>query len=61
MLQQVKPKKALKMKDFDVSVIGELNIDFILNQIDSFPAIGKEDPFQANECYAGQFVGHFCQ
>jgi sugar/nucleoside kinase (ribokinase family) len=42
MLQQVKPKKALKMKDFDVSVIGELNIDFILNQIDSFPAIGKE-------------------
>jgi sugar/nucleoside kinase (ribokinase family) len=30
------------MKDFDVSVIGELNIDFILNQIDSFPAIGKE-------------------
>ncbi|CAG5000852.1 putative sugar kinase YdjH [Dyadobacter sp. CECT 9275] len=30
------------MKDFDVSVIGELNIDFILNQIDSFPEIGKE-------------------
>lgn len=30
------------MKDFDVSVIGELNIDFILNQIDSFPVIGKE-------------------
>lgn len=30
------------MKDFDVSVIGELNIDFIFNQIDSFPVIGKE-------------------
>lgn len=30
------------MKDFDVSVIGELNVDFILNQIDSFPVIGKE-------------------
>ena len=30
------------MKNFDVSVIGELNIDFILNQIDAFPAIGKE-------------------
>jgi len=30
------------MKNFDVSVIGELNIDFILNQIDSFPTIGKE-------------------
>jgi sugar/nucleoside kinase (ribokinase family) len=38
----VKTKKALKMKDFDVSVIGELNVDFILNQIDSFPVIGKE-------------------
>lgn len=30
------------MKDFDVAVIGELNIDFILDQIDSFPVIGKE-------------------
>ncbi len=30
------------MKNFDVSVIGELNIDFILNDMDSFPAIGKE-------------------
>lgn len=30
------------MKDFDVSVIGELNVDFILNQIDSFPVMGKE-------------------
>jgi sugar/nucleoside kinase (ribokinase family) len=30
------------MKEFDVAVIGELNIDFILNQIDSFPVMGKE-------------------
>lgn len=30
------------MKNFDVSVIGELNIDFILNQIDAFPSVGKE-------------------
>ncbi|MCB0729530.1 MAG: carbohydrate kinase family protein [Ignavibacteriae bacterium] len=29
-------------KDFDVIVIGELNVDLILNQIDSFPEIGKE-------------------
>jgi sugar/nucleoside kinase (ribokinase family) len=30
------------MKKFDVLVIGELNVDLILNQIDAFPAIGKE-------------------
>jgi len=30
------------MKKFDVSVIGELNIDIILNGNDSLPAIGKE-------------------
>lgn len=30
------------MKDFDVIVVGELNVDLILNQIDSFPEIGKE-------------------
>lgn len=30
------------MKKFDVLVIGELNVDLILNQIDSFPEIGKE-------------------
>lgn len=30
------------MKNFDVSVIGELNIDIILNQIDSVPVVGKE-------------------
>ncbi|MGB5896004.1 MAG: carbohydrate kinase family protein [Ignavibacteriaceae bacterium] len=29
-------------KNFDVIVIGELNVDLILNQIDSFPEIGKE-------------------
>lgn len=29
-------------KIFDVIVIGELNVDLILNQIDSFPEVGKE-------------------
>ncbi|HEY6977556.1 MAG TPA: carbohydrate kinase family protein [Chitinophagaceae bacterium] len=29
-------------KKFDVIVVGELNVDLILNQIDSFPEIGKE-------------------
>lgn len=29
-------------KKFDVIVIGELNVDLILNQIDSFPETGKE-------------------
>ena len=29
-------------KDFDVLVVGELNIDIILNEIESFPEIGKE-------------------
>jgi len=29
-------------KDFDVIVIGELNVDLILNEIDSFPEMGKE-------------------
>ena len=29
-------------KKFDVIVIGELNVDLILNQIDSLPEIGKE-------------------
>lgn len=29
-------------KKYDVLVIGELNVDLILNQIDSFPEIGKE-------------------
>lgn len=29
-------------KEFDVIVVGELNVDIILNQIDSFPEIGKE-------------------
>lgn len=30
------------MKNFDVIVVGELNVDLILNQIASFPTIGKE-------------------
>ena len=30
------------MKKFDVSVIGELNVDFILNKNESFPVMGKE-------------------
>lgn len=30
------------MKKFDVLVVGELNVDLILNQIDSSPQIGKE-------------------
>jgi sugar/nucleoside kinase (ribokinase family) len=29
-------------KEFDVIVVGELNVDIIFNQIDSFPQIGKE-------------------
>ena len=29
-------------KVFDVIVVGELNVDLILNQIDSFPEVGKE-------------------
>ena len=29
-------------KVFDVIVVGELNVDLILNQIESFPEIGKE-------------------
>ena len=29
-------------KKFDILVVGELNVDLILNQIESFPEIGKE-------------------
>jgi len=29
-------------KQFDVIVVGELNVDLILNSIDSFPEMGKE-------------------
>ena len=29
-------------KDFDVIVVGELNVDLILNELDSFPEVGKE-------------------
>jgi sugar/nucleoside kinase (ribokinase family) len=31
-----------KAKPYDVLVVGELNIDLILNRIDQFPVIGKE-------------------
>ena len=30
------------MKNIDVLVVGELNVDIILNQIDGFPEVGKE-------------------
>ncbi|MBA4168626.1 MAG: carbohydrate kinase family protein, partial [Chitinophagaceae bacterium] len=29
-------------KRFDVLVVGELNVDLILNQLDRFPELGKE-------------------
>ena len=29
-------------KDFDVIVVGELNVDLILNELDRFPEVGKE-------------------
>jgi len=32
----------MRKKKFDVLVVGELNIDIILNEIESFPEIGKE-------------------
>lgn len=32
----------MSAKKFDVIVVGELNVDLILNSIDSFPEIGKE-------------------
>ena len=32
----------MKMRAFDVIVIGELNVDIILNDIDRFPEMGKE-------------------
>jgi sugar/nucleoside kinase (ribokinase family) len=31
-----------EMRSIDVLVVGELNVDIILNQIDSFPQMGKE-------------------
>jgi sugar/nucleoside kinase (ribokinase family) len=34
--------EALSGKSFDVLVVGELNVDLILNRIDQFPVIGKE-------------------
>lgn len=32
----------MSQKEFDVLVVGELNVDLILNNIDGFPEIGKE-------------------
>lgn len=32
----------MKQKNFDVLVVGELNVDLILNEIDGFPVLGKE-------------------
>ncbi len=32
----------MQMKKFDVLVVGELNVDLILNQLERFPEIGKE-------------------
>ena len=32
----------MSQKKFDVIVVGELNVDLILNKIDSFPEMGKE-------------------
>lgn len=34
--------KNMSKKEFDVIVVGELNVDLILNKIESFPEIGKE-------------------
>src|SRR6476659_3517820 len=35
-------KRVLMQKKFDVIVVGELNVDLILNQIESLPEVGKE-------------------
>ena len=35
-------KKLITMKQYDIAAIGELNVDIILNQIESEPEIGKE-------------------
>ena len=32
----------MSQKKLDVIVVGELNVDLILNKIDSFPEMGKE-------------------
>lgn len=37
-----KMRKKMENKKFDVIVVGELNVDLILNQIESFPEISKE-------------------
>ena len=34
--------KEVEQKQFDVLVVGELNVDLILNQLEKFPEVGKE-------------------
>ncbi len=42
-INSVKLKLLNKMeKEFDVIVVGELNVDLILNELDRFPEVGKE-------------------
>ena len=46
-------------KKFDVIVVGELNVDLILNRIESFPEMGKEkiaDEMKKHEVIV--FVAH---
>jgi sugar/nucleoside kinase (ribokinase family) len=38
----VSDKKAVTDKKFDVLVVGELNVDLILNELEGFPVVGKE-------------------
>lgn len=42
-INSVKLKLLNKMdKEFDIIVVGELNVDLILNELDRFPEVGKE-------------------
>ncbi len=42
-IQWVKSKSLNNMnKEFDVLVVGELNVDLIMNELDRFPEVGKE-------------------
>lgn len=42
MIRAMKNNDLVTEKKFDVIVVGELNVDLILNQIEKFPVIGKE-------------------
>jgi len=44
----------------EVVVIGELNVDIILNQIESFPEMGKEKLAQEMNI-ARELVSYFCR